>query len=170
MKFGSGRYLDYLERNYLPFRSKQQISTKIQRLCNLQSIDLMFTNLGLSFKNTLESKQCIKIYQDVLTRTQKKIKILSLFSQEVEITSDPDDIRIPYFRITGDLKHLRLMKEEYSNFDDCKLFLSQFGITSLELLESKILSSSEPLAKTVEGSEVLLNDLYKSFLKLPSYW
>eukprot|EP00924_Labyrinthula_sp_SR-Ha-C_P014118 snap_masked-scaffold_56-processed-gene-1.1-mRNA-1 protein AED:1.00 eAED:1.00 QI:0/0/0/0/1/1/2/0/198 len=95
------------------------------------------------------------------TYTEKE-KILSLFSQEVEITSDADEIKIPYFRRAGDLKHLRLMKEEYPNSDDCKLFLSQF--------ESKILSSSEPLTKAVEGSEVILNDLYKSLLKLPSYW
>eukprot|EP00924_Labyrinthula_sp_SR-Ha-C_P005969 snap_masked-scaffold_14-processed-gene-10.26-mRNA-1 protein AED:1.00 eAED:1.00 QI:0/0/0/0/1/1/2/0/287 len=95
------------------------------------------------------------------TYTEKE-KILSLFSQEIEITSDPEEIKIHYFRRIGDLKHLRLMKEEYSNSDDCKLFLSQ--------LESKILSISEPLVKAVEGSEVLLNDLYKSLLKLPSYW
>eukprot|EP00924_Labyrinthula_sp_SR-Ha-C_P015791 snap_masked-scaffold_4-processed-gene-9.17-mRNA-1 protein AED:1.00 eAED:1.00 QI:0/0/0/0/1/1/2/0/287 len=89
-------------------------------------------------------------------------KILTLFSQEAEIKSNSEDIVIPYFRRLRDLKHLRLMKEEYSNSDDCKLFLSQ--------LESKILSISEPLVEAVEGSEVLLNDLYKSLLKLPSYW
>eukprot|EP00924_Labyrinthula_sp_SR-Ha-C_P000132 snap_masked-scaffold_39-processed-gene-1.46-mRNA-1 protein AED:1.00 eAED:1.00 QI:0/0/0/0/1/1/2/0/142 len=61
MKFGSGKYTEYLEGNHLPFRSKQQISTQIQRLYNLQSIGFTYLNSDLSFKNTLESESWIKL-------------------------------------------------------------------------------------------------------------
>eukprot|EP00924_Labyrinthula_sp_SR-Ha-C_P010395 snap_masked-scaffold_23-processed-gene-5.50-mRNA-1 protein AED:0.52 eAED:0.53 QI:0/0/0/1/1/1/2/0/858 len=176
MKFGSGKYVEYLEGDYLPFRSKQQISTQIQRLCNLQSIGIFHNRRFdvVELRTFLQKHFGIKtMHKNLPGRFNtyiEKTKILTLFSQEIEITSKPEDIKIPYFRRIENLKHLRLMEKEYADSDECQQFLLQFGISSFEALKSRILNLSEPLVKAVEGSELLLDTLYKTLLKSSTYW
>eukprot|EP00924_Labyrinthula_sp_SR-Ha-C_P008137 maker-scaffold_11-snap-gene-4.45-mRNA-1 protein AED:0.49 eAED:0.61 QI:0/0/0/0.75/0/0/4/0/280 len=85
LKYGCGKYDDYLSLPYLPFRSKQQMSTQIQRMLNIQSIGIFH---GLRF----EVKVAQRFLEDVLGITsfhknlpgkfnmlQEKNKILEQF-------------------------------------------------------------------------------------------
>eukprot|EP00924_Labyrinthula_sp_SR-Ha-C_P003711 snap_masked-scaffold_3-processed-gene-2.9-mRNA-1 protein AED:1.00 eAED:1.00 QI:0/0/0/0/1/1/2/0/356 len=91
LKYGCGCYVDYLRTNTLPFRSKQQIATQLQRLLNLQTIGIFHElKFKISEARGFLSKHfgITGMYKNLprsLNTLLEKEHILQLFKQEVTL-------------------------------------------------------------------------------------
>eukprot|EP00924_Labyrinthula_sp_SR-Ha-C_P015273 snap_masked-scaffold_9-processed-gene-13.45-mRNA-1 protein AED:0.89 eAED:0.89 QI:0/0/0/0.5/1/1/2/0/405 len=112
-KFGSGKYEDYEN------KSKQQLSTQLQRLMNLQSIGLFH---GLRFepakgKEFLTNKfGIVEFHRNIPGRFNLAAErgfLLDLFQKEMVTDVPAEDININYFRRLDDPQHLQLILEEF---------------------------------------------------------
>eukprot|EP00924_Labyrinthula_sp_SR-Ha-C_P002808 snap_masked-scaffold_13-processed-gene-7.28-mRNA-1 protein AED:1.00 eAED:1.00 QI:0/0/0/0/1/1/2/0/438 len=174
LKYGCGCYVDYLKANALHFRSKQQIATQLQRLLNLQAIGIFH---GLKFK--LEDARRFLSKHFGINHFHKNIPgsfntllekehILQLFRQEVTLF-DGSSIAVPYFRRLDDLRHLRLLLQEFE-LPEAKRFLADHNIYSLQEIQDSIKSFNEDIHETIFDNEELLDHLNRFLFLNKEIW
>eukprot|EP00924_Labyrinthula_sp_SR-Ha-C_P011179 snap_masked-scaffold_81-processed-gene-0.30-mRNA-1 protein AED:1.00 eAED:1.00 QI:0/-1/0/0/-1/1/1/0/540 len=164
IKFGCGCYTGYLSSNALPYRSKQQMSTQLQRMLDLQAIGLFH---GLKFRmedarEFLSTHFGIKSFHKSLpgsfNTALEKEHILQLFIREVEQDPDPDVV-IPYFRRLDDFKHLQLLIKD-SGDEQAKDFMLKNNIDSVQQLEDLLGIFTKDVSEIIEQNEKLLDNVY----------
>eukprot|EP00924_Labyrinthula_sp_SR-Ha-C_P004934 snap_masked-scaffold_1-processed-gene-16.34-mRNA-1 protein AED:1.00 eAED:1.00 QI:0/0/0/0/1/1/2/0/586 len=168
-KFGSGKYEDYEN------KSKQQLSTQLQRLMNLQSIGLFH---GLRFKPA-KAKEFLKnkfgiveFHRNIPGRFNLAAErgfLLDLFQKEVVTEVLAEDININYFRRLDDPQHLQLILEEFEE-PQCQQFLRAFGTQSKKDIENKLKLFSEPVKEVLRDSERIIFDFVKNIRSQVDIW
>eukprot|EP00924_Labyrinthula_sp_SR-Ha-C_P001502 snap_masked-scaffold_55-processed-gene-1.32-mRNA-1 protein AED:1.00 eAED:1.00 QI:0/-1/0/0/-1/1/1/0/478 len=174
---GCGSYEVYLNTTHLHFRTKQQYSSQIQSILNLQSIGVSH---GLKF-DVDEVKEFLKVHFGLVKYTKKlpgifdkvynREEFLTLLRKHVKFFKSEDTFPVPYFRRINNLRHLELMNEEYESLE-CQNFLKENQIFSKGELQSiindKRFKEFQPI-KDVESFLNIFYDVYKEDLQLYSY-
>eukprot|EP00924_Labyrinthula_sp_SR-Ha-C_P002067 snap_masked-scaffold_99-processed-gene-0.25-mRNA-1 protein AED:1.00 eAED:1.00 QI:0/-1/0/0/-1/1/1/0/756 len=172
-RFGCGNYEKFQSRPYLPFRSKQQITTQIQSILNLQSISMFH---GLHF-DLYDAREYLKEEMGI-TKFHKNLPgKANMFSERDAFirvfksrlcSEDLSNTPIPYFRRLNDLRHIKLMISE-SDDEKCKAFMMNSKVT-LDLLKSKLSSHSTLLEEVYSENKSLLDHFYSLVSLNEDFW
>eukprot|EP00924_Labyrinthula_sp_SR-Ha-C_P003686 snap_masked-scaffold_3-processed-gene-2.39-mRNA-1 protein AED:0.48 eAED:0.48 QI:0/-1/0/1/-1/1/1/0/1861 len=175
MKFGSGNYAEYKQFPYLPYRSKQQMSTQIQKSINLQSFGI-FHGLRFDLDQAREFLRehfgIQKFHRNLPGRFNtysEKDQMIKLFKAEVVLETPPDEIQVPYFRRLEDPRHIKLMEAEFES-EDCKRFLSAHGIHTIKQLKQLRLDYSQDVVDLFISSEAILDDFVSYIREHLDFW
>eukprot|EP00924_Labyrinthula_sp_SR-Ha-C_P010237 snap_masked-scaffold_23-processed-gene-0.43-mRNA-1 protein AED:1.00 eAED:1.00 QI:0/-1/0/0/-1/1/1/0/188 len=116
-KFGCGNYDKYDMQFHLPYRTKQQVTTQIQSILNLQDISI-FHNLKFDL---FEAREYLRIELGINKFHKNLPGGMNMFSEKdaflkqfknVLCKSSYEDLSIPYFRRINDLRHIKLLLSE----------------------------------------------------------
>eukprot|EP00924_Labyrinthula_sp_SR-Ha-C_P003856 snap_masked-scaffold_3-processed-gene-6.26-mRNA-1 protein AED:1.00 eAED:1.00 QI:0/-1/0/0/-1/1/1/0/230 len=169
VKFGEGNYSEYKVAPYLPFRSRWQLSTQIQKCMNLYSIGIFH---GLRFDLEL-GKKFLKDHLGIFTfyknlpgrfnTYSEKDQMAKLFKAEVVTKLEASEIDIPYLRRLKDPRHIGLLEEEFA-MPACKKFLLEHGIDSLKTLRKMRLMHSKDVVDVFLSCKDVL-DSFVDFIR-----
>eukprot|EP00924_Labyrinthula_sp_SR-Ha-C_P002066 augustus_masked-scaffold_99-processed-gene-0.2-mRNA-1 protein AED:1.00 eAED:1.00 QI:0/0/0/0/1/1/3/0/1782 len=176
LKFGCGNYEAYSKSPFLPNRSKQQISSQIQRLLGLQAIGLFH---GKHFeveaaRKFLEDNFGIKGFHKnlpgKLNLFQEKEEVLRQFNLEVAATDEEvTACKIPYFRRLDDPEHVKLLIQEF-NTEECKQFLGNTKFETKKDLQLILDKYKNEEVAALKQSEKLIEECYKLMLLNKEIW
>eukprot|EP00924_Labyrinthula_sp_SR-Ha-C_P002903 snap_masked-scaffold_13-processed-gene-10.40-mRNA-1 protein AED:0.90 eAED:0.91 QI:0/0/0/0.66/1/1/3/0/589 len=153
---GCGMYSSYMERNILPYRSKQQIYTQIQKQLNIQSIGFLHglkidvDKVRLYLDEYWGSKEYKVRKPGVTIEKQEYEQLRNHISRNIgEFTGTYQ--KVLYYRRLFDIDHLKLILEEHETEEQTK-FLKVNNLTK-EMLKVKVNAKCNQLLKD-------LNDLH----------
>eukprot|EP00924_Labyrinthula_sp_SR-Ha-C_P001902 augustus_masked-scaffold_30-processed-gene-2.69-mRNA-1 protein AED:0.48 eAED:0.48 QI:0/-1/0/1/-1/1/1/0/1817 len=167
-KLGCGNYDAYLRSGALPRRNKQQLSTQVQKLLNVQAIG-PFHGMNIDPKKVrkfLSEEMGIHKFtrrlpgQFISKQGQKEL--IAVFRRELHDPDLKNTTIVPYFRRLEDPTHLRIAIDEWEK-PECQEFFKSKGILSKQELED-MLAKYEVMAnkqlKDIEPELDLIAKLY----------
>eukprot|EP00924_Labyrinthula_sp_SR-Ha-C_P010291 snap_masked-scaffold_23-processed-gene-2.9-mRNA-1 protein AED:0.45 eAED:0.45 QI:0/-1/0/1/-1/1/1/0/1117 len=179
-KFGCGNYDKYNMQFHLPYRTKQQVTTQIQSILNLQAISI-FHNLRFDLfeaREYLRTELGInKFHKNLPGRTNmfsEKDAFLKQF-KNVLCKSSYEDLPIPYFRRINDLRHIKLLLSEV-HLESVQGFIKKHSL-KIPILKRKLADHTSQLEEIYTQNKEALDTFYSIvsinddfWTTLSSYW
>eukprot|EP00924_Labyrinthula_sp_SR-Ha-C_P000049 maker-scaffold_60-snap-gene-0.53-mRNA-1 protein AED:0.62 eAED:0.63 QI:0/0/0/1/0/0/2/0/860 len=179
-KFGCGNYDKYNMNSHLPYLTKQQVTTQIQSILNLQAISIFHnlkfdlfeareylrTELGINkFHKNLPGKANMFSEKDAFLKQFKKILCKKNY----------EDLPIPYFRRINDLRHIQLLLSEV-DLESTQGFIKKYSL-NISILKKKLSDHTSQLKEIYIHNKESLDTFYSIisinddfWTTLSSYW
>eukprot|EP00924_Labyrinthula_sp_SR-Ha-C_P009982 snap_masked-scaffold_21-processed-gene-5.42-mRNA-1 protein AED:0.45 eAED:0.45 QI:0/-1/0/1/-1/1/1/0/1856 len=176
LKHGCGNYEAYLQQPYLPNRSKQQLSSQIQRLLGLQSIGIFHgkhfqvDKARLFLESNFGIKGFHKNLPGRLNLLKEKEELLKQFDVEVLATEEEiESAEVPYFRRLDNPEHIRLMLQEFDE-QRCQTFLEDTPYTTRKELHKLLQEYEADRISVLQDSEKDVENCYVLMLNNEECW
>eukprot|EP00924_Labyrinthula_sp_SR-Ha-C_P000924 augustus_masked-scaffold_7-processed-gene-8.4-mRNA-1 protein AED:0.45 eAED:0.45 QI:0/-1/0/1/-1/1/1/0/886 len=175
-RFGCGNYEAFKSSNYLPYRTKQQLSTQTQRLIGIQYIGIFH---GLHFKpekakeflaENFGIKEFHRNIPGKMNLIKEKEQILKQF--KAEICASPEEAAkapVSYFRRLTQLDHVNLLIAEF-NEPECKKFLRNTKFSSKRSLEQLAEQFNAARSSGIRENEDYIELSYQLMVEVPEIW